>query len=129
MSRPFRRLVVAALCLAVAACAAPGTFQSPGATAALPGTATISAEALATPITLGSSTREEVAARLGRTTRVRFDSGFEVWVYRFAGEPGGRTNPGASGPAEYVVLFTPSGIVAKTRFRPAPAGSGGADGR
>ena len=81
------------------------------------------------PITIGTSTRDEVAAKFGKTTSVRFDSGFEVWVYRLPGEPGDKAGAARSGPDEYVVLFTPSGVVAKTRFRPAPTGSGGAEGR
>jgi hypothetical protein len=38
-----------------------------------------------------------------------------VWVYRIAG--GGNAS---SGNAEFVILFAPSGVVAKTRIRPAP---------
>lgn len=54
-------------------------------------------------------------AALGKTTVIGFDSGFEVWVYQY-GE-GDRKTPVKN---EYVVLFAPSGIVAKTRLRPAP---------
>lgn len=59
-------------------------------------------------VTPGRSTKADVLASLGATTTVRFDSGYEVWVYRL---PNTRTG-------EYVILFSPSGIVAKTRVRP-----------
>lgn len=62
----------------------------------------------------GQSTKADVQAALGNTTEIKFDSGFEVWVYR--AKPA-TTSPG--GRAEFVVLFTPAGIVKKTRIRPA----------
>jgi len=45
---------------------------------------------------------------------VRFDSGFETWVYQ---------SPAGGGQfAEFVVLIDPAGVVAKTRTRaPVPA--------
>jgi hypothetical protein len=87
-------------------------------------------------IHIGKSTRAEVIAALGKATIVSFDSGFEVWVYqilggRITGETSVRSSwlervlyagpkKGARGNAEFVVLFAPSGLVAKTRIRPAP---------
>ncbi|HEX2827281.1 MAG TPA: hypothetical protein VHP37_13110 [Burkholderiales bacterium] len=56
----------------------------------------------------GKSTRAEVAAALGDTLAITFDNGYEVWVYRL----------GSARAGEFVVLFEPSGIVAKTRQRP-----------
>lgn len=56
----------------------------------------------------GQSTKADVRAALGETLAIRFDSGYEVWVYRL---PNTRTG-------EFVVLFAPSGHVAKTRIRP-----------
>ena len=44
---------------------------------------------------------------LGEATVVDFPSGYEVWVYR----------PGKNATAEFVILFAPSGIAAKTRLR------------
>jgi len=67
------------------------------------------AQALVIP---GSSTKADVAAALGPATVVRFDSGYEVWAYRE--KPPKSEIPGA----EFVILFTPSGIVQKTRIRP-----------
>ena len=67
-------------------------------------------------ITIGTSTQAEVLAALGPSTVVKFDSGFEVWVYR-GRLPGTGSNPEIK-PAELVILFTPSGIVKKTRIKP-----------
>lgn len=93
--------------------------------------AAVSAQSARDAITIGKSTRAEVLAALGKTQVIRFDSGFEVWVYRYLGDapatagPAERSAPaasarGASGQAEFVVLFAPSGVVAKTRVRPVP---------
>ena len=60
---------------------------------------------------LAGATKAEIAATLGNATEIRFDSGFEVWAYDYGA-------PAAS--AEFVLLFDPRGIVAKTRLRPAP---------
>ena len=65
-------------------------------------------------VTIGKSTKSDVLAALGKTTVVSFDSGFEVWVYQIKDE-----TP-VAGKTEFVVLFAPSGVVAKTRIRPAP---------
>jgi hypothetical protein len=54
-------------------------------------------------IALGS-TREEIAALIGRPRPIVFDSGYEVWAYR-------DTQP------ELVVLFAPPGLATKTRIR------------
>ncbi|WP_156955370.1 hypothetical protein [Polaromonas glacialis] len=64
-------------------------------------------------VAIGTSSKQEVMAALGPATVVRFDSGYEVWVYR--------KNPlrSEAANAEFVILFAPSGIVKKTRIRPA----------
>jgi hypothetical protein len=61
-------------------------------------------------VAIGKSTRADVIAALGETLVISFDTGYEVWVYRLANAP----------TAEFVILFAPSGLVAKTRIRPAP---------
>ncbi|CAN5730306.1 hypothetical protein BH11PSE7_BH11PSE7_04870 [soil metagenome] len=61
----------------------------------------------------GQTTKAEVAAALGTANAVRFDSGYEIWVYRE--KP---AEPNADS-AELVILFTPAGIVQKSRSRPA----------
>ncbi|MGQ0655098.1 MAG: hypothetical protein ACT4P4_23010 [Betaproteobacteria bacterium] len=60
-------------------------------------------------------TKDEVRAAIGNGQVIAFDSGYEVWVYRMS-PPGGP----ASGKTELVVLFSPSGTVAKSRVRAPP---------
>lgn len=59
----------------------------------------------------GVSTRADMLAALGETSMVRFDSGYEVWVYRL-GVADGKQPAG-----EFVVLVAPSGLVTKARTR------------
>lgn len=105
-----------ALAFLSAGCAAPGgwlgsdsardpAFAQPG----------MSVPAAAQAVTIGTSTRDEVRAALGPAETARFDSGYEVWVYRARNV---RT-PSAS--PELVILFTPDGLVKKLRARPAYA--------
>jgi hypothetical protein len=130
----FHAGVALAFCACAAGCAAPGAppFAS-GTTAAkvIPTSDAIVA------ITIGKSTKADVIALLGKTTVVSFDSGYEVWVYQIIGERviGQRSaraswverllqsgsEDAALAKTEFVVLFAPSGVVAKTRIRPAPA--------
>lgn len=60
-------------------------------------------------------TKQEIAALLGPAVAVRLDSGHEVWVYR--------PRPPKSRPTEdqpeLVLLFSPAGVVEKSRVRPA----------
>lgn len=71
------------------------------------------AQAAQAALTVGRSTKAQVAALLGAATVVRFDSGYEVWVYRAPAMAGARREPD-----EFVVLFSPAGVVRKTRVRP-----------
>jgi hypothetical protein len=82
-------------------------------------------------ITIGKSTKTDVIAALGNTTVISFDSGFEVWVYQVAGDTPAKPSWGGLfghadskmetlGKTEFVILFAPSGVVTKTRIRPAP---------
>jgi len=64
-------------------------------------------------IAIGKSTKADVKAALGQATVIPFESGFEVWVYRW---PGAQKTKRAA--TELVVLFEPSGVVKKTRVRP-----------
>ena len=84
--------------------------------------ASMSLQAASDTITLGKTTKAETLATLGPATVVKFDSGFEVWVYRdYRGKPPDT----AVAPAEFVILFTPAGIVGKTRVRPHDGKLGG----
>ena len=64
-------------------------------------------------IVIGKSSKADVSSALGRATVISFDSGYEVWVYRWAAAD--RTTRAAS---ELVVLFEPSGLATKVRVRP-----------
>ena len=66
-----------------------------------------SAHAAVRVLTVGKITKSEVRAALGEGTVVDFPSGYDIWVYR--------EKPPAS--AELVLLFEPSGILARTRVR------------
>ncbi len=117
--------LVALACLALGGCA----------TSAIgPGPRPASPDAVMAAVTLGSSTKPDVAARLGPAqAKVIFDSGYEVWAYQFAaaGSLMGNINAffqqlqssaAAPGMTEVVILFAPSGVAAKIRIRlPPPA--------
>jgi len=82
---------------------APGVVRAGG----------ISPSAAQASVSIGKSTKADVKAALGAAAAVPFDSGFEVWVYRWPGAQ--RTNRAAT---ELVILFDPSGVVKKARVRP-----------
>jgi hypothetical protein len=112
-AKPLWRIgLVLACCLVLAACAGPGGFgtddlQPPFRDKTL---AMQSAQGM---VTAGASSKADVTAALGPAASiVHFDSGYEVWVYRE--KPPKSPAPGA----ELVILFSPSGIVQKTRIRP-----------
>ena len=131
MKTPLRAGIVYACCFCVAACAARGISPFTSTAATLMRATSISAHDARGAITLGKSTKAEVIAVLGKTVVISFDSGFEVWVYRYTGDSAVTLSPaqraehadsgnGTRGNTEFVVLFAPSGIATKTRIRPAP---------
>lgn len=69
----------------------------------------------ARPYIAGLGTKADVSAVLGEAAVVRFDSGFEVWAYSFGPETQRLAR------TELVLLFDPSGVLVKSRLRPAPA--------
>jgi hypothetical protein len=77
-------------------------------------TKVIPADSVKKAVAIGKSTKADVIAALGETLVISFDSGFEVWVYRLGSDKAKRGTTG-----EFVILFAPSGLVAKTRIRPA----------
>jgi len=72
----------------------------------------VPAERLQQTVIAGQTTKAQLLAAFGPTKNVRFDSGFEAWVYQ--------SPSGAGRFAEFVVLIDPAGVVAKTWTR-APA--------
>jgi hypothetical protein len=71
-----------------------------------------SARGAADGISVGKSTKADVRAALGKAVVVDFESGYEVWVYKE--RLGEKAKPPAT---ELVLLFDPSGTLAKTRIR------------
>jgi hypothetical protein len=127
MTAFLRTAVALALSACIAGCATPTARSVPSAAVTPLRTKVIPADRARNAIAIGRSTRADVIAALGETLAITFDSGFEVWVYRLAGEMSGKGRPGArsdrergdhSRAGEFVVLFSPSGVVAKTRIRP-----------
>jgi ABC-type Fe3+-hydroxamate transport system substrate-binding protein len=125
--------ITSALSACIAGCVSPAPPAVPSAMVTPQRTKMIPTDSVSETITIGKSTKADVIAALGDTLVISFDSGFEVWVYRLAsGTPGKgapkdiarsrseKTAPDAN--AEFIVLFAPSGVVSKTRIRPAPRG-------
>ncbi|MFZ6646034.1 hypothetical protein ACO0LO_09975 [Undibacterium sp. TJN25] len=110
---PSWRGILATACLACMA----GCATSPPPRADITHIAPAATQSL---VTVGQN-KADVIATLGKTKTLRFDSGVEVWVYYYS-DPGAgiRQPPQADGNAEFIVLFSPSGKVLKTRIRPVP---------
>jgi hypothetical protein len=87
------------LCAMLGACASapppPGTVVAPA--------------RFAQAVVPGVTTKGELAASLGRTKAIVFDSGYEAWLYQ--------SPAGADRYTEFVVLVGPDGVVRKTRRR------------
>lgn len=106
-----KRLAVTA-CLFIAGCFQP---LPPAAEAPLRPGETLSAQAAKDALTVGKSTKADVRAALGEALVIDFASGYEVWVYRE--RPAKKEKAPPPPPTELVLLFAPSGILAKTRIR------------
>jgi hypothetical protein len=100
----------------MAGCAGPSGFTGPEDPANALRSEISWAQGARDAVVIGKSTKGDVVAALGQATVVRFDNGFEVWIYqRNRSEHATRTQ------AELVILFAPSGLVQKARVRPAYA--------
>ena len=115
---PARLALCIAACMAClcAACAGTGLFDpSPQEPASLrtPTAPPLAPQAAMDMIAPGKSTKADVSATLGNAIVISFDSGYEVWVYRWPGAD--KTTRAAT---ELVVLFEPSGLATKVRVRP-----------
>jgi hypothetical protein len=129
-----KRRRIACIALAVVAGCATGPDRSTDTVLRSSTVRKIAPGPLANAVTPGRSTRSEVRAALGEATVIRFDSGFEVWVYRFDEPARGeraraRGNDEAGPSGEFVVLFDPSGIASKTRVLLYAGGSTNAPSR
>lgn len=104
---------IAACAVVLASCAAPGEGplekDAPGVIEAKP----IAPQAALAAIHPGQ-TKAEVAAALGPANIVAFESGWQVWVYRWPA----KDDRSARAATEVVVLVDPTGVVRKVRLRP-----------
>ncbi len=114
MKRRMRPGFVLACCAVTAGCATPARTDI----------TQVPLAAAQRAVIPGRSTGADVIALLGKTKTLRFDSGFEVWVYYYqddAAKPSANSSPDqAQAHPEFVVLFSPAGTVVKTRIRPVP---------
>jgi hypothetical protein len=69
-----------------------------------------SAQAANDAVAVGKSSKANVRAAFGEAVVIDFDSGYEVWVYRERSRE--KATPAQT---EWVLLFHPSGTLAKTR--------------
>ena len=99
-------------CLWLAGCAGPFGFFNAENKAPPFRDPNMSMQNASDAIAIGKATKVDVIAALGPATVIKFDSGFEVWLYR------AKSAERAAAKAEFVLLFAPSGIVKKTRIRP-----------
>ena len=108
----FSRRLVGLSCIWLAGCAGPfGAFGSADSAPTFRD-ASLTMQGAKDAVAIGSATKADVLAALGSGKVVKFDSGFEVWVYK------DKNASATEDKAEFVILFTPSGIVKKTRIRP-----------
>ena len=111
--RIFSFIFIASVCyMWLAGCAGPGLFNA-GNDAPPFSNPTLSMQNASDSVTVGKSSKTDVLAALGAATVINFDSGYEVWVYR------AKSREPAEAKAEFVILFSPDGVVKKTRLRPA----------
>jgi hypothetical protein len=104
------------LAMAIAGCSGLGGFRASDNQASAFRDRAMSMQNASDAVVVGQSTKEDVGGVLGPATVVKFDSEFEVWLYRASPVPDTAT------PAEFVILFAPSGVVKKTRLLP-PSGA------
>ena len=99
------------VCVVLAGCAFGGGGSLEAGSAGVMRTATLSPDAAQAAVRVGNS-KVEVTQALGRANVITFDSGWEVWVYRW---PGADRSTRAA--IEVVVLFDNAGVVRKVRTR------------
>jgi hypothetical protein len=106
------RIAALAACVFAAGC---GTFGGDKVEAGAPGVmqaGALSPAAAQAAVHPGNS-KQEVVAQLGPGNGVAFESGWEVWVYRWPG-----ADRSARSATELVILFDKGGVVRKVRMRP-----------
>ena len=105
--------LAAIFCLLFAGCAGPaGLAFGQADTVPMFREKSMSVQDARAAIAPGRSTKAEILAALGKSTVVKFDSGYEVWVYR-----GNVAGSQPSEKTEFVILFGPDGVLKKARVR------------
>lgn len=105
---------IVALCLAGCAGAGVPRPSAPGpGSARTPSGETPTPQAAMAQLSVGQSGRADVSAALGPAIVIPFDSGYQVWVYRWPG-----ADASARAATELVLLFSPAGVLARQRLRP-----------
>ena len=110
-AKVMRFSIVSACCLWLAGCAGLSSFNA-GNDAPPFSNPAMSMQSASDSIAIGKSTKADVLTALGIATVINLDGGYEVWVYR------AKSREPAETKAEFVVLFSPDGVVKKTRLRP-----------
>jgi hypothetical protein len=108
-----RLAVVAATCVLLSACAFSGKLEEngPGIQRAPPQAAFAAAQAASERVHVGD-TRDAVAAALGASNILQFESGWQVWIYRWPG-----VDDSTRAATELDLLFEPRGTLRKVRVR------------
>jgi hypothetical protein len=111
-------MAVVCACVLAAGC---GTFGSDKLAQDAPGVMHAGAPSLdaAQAAVHPGNSRADVVAALGPGNGVAFESGWEVWVYRWPG-----ADHSAHSASELVILLDKSGAVRKVRIRPGTTPSG-----
>ena len=113
MSMPARVALALAALACLAGCQAPRANTPSAVVTSSPRQKVVPVQRLEHAVIVGRSTRADVIAALGETLVISFDNGYEVWLYR----------PAADKRAEFVILYSPQGVVTKTRLREGGAAS------
>jgi hypothetical protein len=114
-----RLALVVAACIAVGGCALSGKLEEngPGIKRTPPQIAFAAAQAASERVHIGD-TRDAVAAALGSSNILQFESGWQVWIYRWPG-----VDDSTRAATELDLLFEPRGTLRKIRVRRGEAAS------
>ncbi|HVZ46020.1 MAG TPA: hypothetical protein VHA82_19585 [Ramlibacter sp.] len=107
------KFAAALVCTALAGCAVFGTDELTEGAPGVRDARTLAPFAAQGEVHAGIGTKSDVRRALGDANVIPFDSGWEVWVYRWPGAD--RSTRAAT---ELVLLFDRSGVLRKERLRP-----------
>lgn len=130
MKMKFRQFLILGCGFFLTSCAVMNTPALPESDKILP-TKLISWNEMESVFKIGITTRAELLTALGTTKSIRFDSGYEIFVYQYKSKVPTSVSwierleylgsgKGTLGNVELVILVDPSGLVTKTRSREQP---------